>query len=141
MLAQQLTSSVLLFENSLGHITQEPDQQLICLCWHRVLRDVSGLQPLLSQLLRAQHLTHYPKLLLDEHEAAPYSEAAKSWMVNEWLPCLPNLAGFQSVACVVATDVFARLSAVPVVAQAQHLHLPYRSFPTEAEARAWLQLH
>ena len=141
MLAQQLPSPVLLFENSLGHITQEPDQKLLCLHWHAAPRDLAPVQQLLRQLLQAHHLTHYPKLLLDERLASPYTEATKSWLVEEWLPRLPSITSFQAVARIVATDVFSRLSTVPVVAQAQHLHLPYHSFATEQEARAWLQLH
>jgi len=140
MLAQQLTSPVLLFENSLGRLTQEPSHQLIYLQWYPGPRDLDAVQALFRHLLQAQHLTRFSKLLIDERAAAPYSEAAKTWLAEEWLPCLPSLSGFRARAYILATDVFARLSAVPVLAQAQHLHLPYHSFATEAEARAWLQL-
>ena len=140
MLAQPLTSPVLLFENFLGRITQEPYYQLICLQWHPGRRDLEAVQALYRHLLQAQQVTHFTKLLVDERAAAPYTESAKTWLAEEWLPGLPNLSGFRARAYVVATDVFARLSAVPVLAQAQHLHLPYHSFTTEAEARAWLQL-
>ncbi|WP_375434909.1 hypothetical protein [uncultured Hymenobacter sp.] len=137
MAAQPAISSLLLFENSLARIVQEADH-LICVYWHAGLREEAGAQLVFQQVRTAQQQTGCTKLLMNEQLAGIFTEAAKAWLVENWLPHLTRSGGFRHVACVLPTDVFARLSNVPVQVQAKSLHLPFQPFSSEAAARRWL---
>lgn len=140
MLVPAVTAApVFLFANAQARLSHEPGG-LLCLQWQPGLRNLATVQATFEQLQQAQRRSGATRLLLDERLAGPFSEEAKSWLTEEWLPRLAGQGRFQHIAAVLAQDVFARLSAVLILAQVQRLHLgQHRPFLAEADARAWLR--
>ncbi|MDO7875617.1 hypothetical protein Q5H93_12810 [Hymenobacter sp. ASUV-10] len=132
------TVPAILFTNALARLTHEPGG-LLCLQWQPGPRELAGVQAVFEQLAWAQRHTRAPQLLNDELRAAPFAEAAKHWLTQEWLPRQARFSGFAQVAAVLPAEVFARLSTVPVLARARQMGLPYHPCLSETEARAWLR--
>ncbi|QNH62565.1 hypothetical protein [Hymenobacter sediminicola] len=132
-----IAEGALLYENSLGRITHEPLGYLR-LHWQEGLRGSESVRALFAQLLRAQLRTGCRHLLIDERLAAPFQEADKVWLAGYWLPEWVQQVGCHHAAHLAATDVFARLSSVGILAKARSMALSQRSFTTETEALQWL---
>lgn len=130
------TSSVL-FENSLGCISYEPAGYLR-LHWQAGPRDSQPVRTLFAQTLRAQVQTGCAYLLIDERLASAFQEAEKAWLTEEWLPYWVAQAGRYYVAHLAATDVYARLSTVGVMAKARSIALSHCLFTNETDAVHWL---
>ncbi|MGI4871104.1 MAG: hypothetical protein ACRYFX_07990 [Janthinobacterium lividum] len=78
------------------------------------------------------------RVLFDQRLAVPFSEADKMWFIESFTPRLARQNAATRFAHLTATNVFARLSMVPMAAGIYHQGDSYKSFEEEAAALQWL---
>ncbi|OGX90228.1 hypothetical protein [Hymenobacter coccineus] len=125
------------FENAAGRVWEEP-QHYLRLDYYAGPREEVAFRALLTHALRAMTRRGWGKLLIDQRKMAPYSDAERAWMVEEWLPRAIREGGYRYGAVVLAENAFARVSMTRLAMASRELGNTYKTFDTEDEAMGWL---
>ncbi|AWM34296.1 hypothetical protein [Hymenobacter nivis] len=125
------------FENAVGRVWEEPLHYLR-LDYYAAPREEVAFRALLTHALHALVRRGWGKMLIDQRKMAPYSDAERAWMLDEWLPRAIREGGYRYGAVVLAENPFARVSMTRLSLAARELGNTYKTFDTEADAAAWL---
>jgi len=127
----------LLFKNNAGKILADP-AGFVRSHWSAMPRTLAETQALLSSLSDSLRQHSWSRVLANQVDMLPFSEAEQQWTAQQWLPRAVHEAGYRLGAVVVAANIYARLATSVVTTSIQGLPMRYRSFDDEAEAKAWL---
>lgn len=125
------------FENAAARISEHP-QAFAVVTWHKGIRKPEDFRAVLNHLDRLFRLRRWSRLLADQRNLAPFTEAERTWVLNEWLPQAVGEGPYRYAAVLPPLDVFARLASKSVTAEAHKKFLAYQFCETEAEAVQWL---
>ena len=137
MSASSSLSSHFRFESAAAKITRE-QAGYIHLQMQSGKQTAADIRTMFEQSLLATQTSGFNKLLLDHRLAAPFEEEAKDWFKHMFLPHMATDLAARRTAVVLAYDVFARLSMVPLSAGVYRRGNLVRSFESKTEALAWL---
>ncbi|GGG32295.1 hypothetical protein [Hymenobacter glacieicola] len=125
------------FENAAGRLAAHPAGFAV-VTWHKGLRRLDDFKALLTHLDQLLRLRRWSRLLADQRELTPFTEAERTWVVTEWLPQAVGNGPYRYAAVLLPLDVFARLASKSVLSESQEKFLAYQFCETEAEASRWL---
>jgi len=125
------------FENAVGRIWEEPLNYLR-LDYYAAPREEVAFRALLMHALQALVRRGWGKILIDQRKMAPYSDAERAWMMDEWLPRAIREGGYRYGAVVLAENPFARVSMTRLALASRELGNTYKTFDTENDAVDWL---
>ncbi|WP_139925946.1 hypothetical protein [Hymenobacter sp. DG01] len=126
------------FENAAARITESPEGFAV-VKWHRGVRRTEDFRAVLNHLDQLFRLRQWSKLLADQRELTPFTEAERTWVVEEWLPRAVGEGPYRYAAVLLPLDVFARLASKSVMSESHKKFLAYQFCETEAEAAQWLR--
>ncbi|MGI4886607.1 MAG: hypothetical protein ACRYFR_16760 [Janthinobacterium lividum] len=132
-----MASRSIYFENAAGRVWEEPLNYLR-LDYHAAPREEVAFRALLTHLLQALVRRGWGKLLIDQRKMAPYSDAERAWLVDEWLPRAIREGGYRYGAVVLSENPFARVSMTRLAMASRELGNTYKTFGSEDEALDWL---
>ncbi len=129
----------LYFENAAGQIREHPAGYAV-ICYSVGKRQPEAFEALAVQLGRLLLLRGWHRLLSDQRELAPLSDAEKTWITEEWLTGKVLRPAALWEAILIPSDVFARLSVGQIFNQttAAAGTITLQSFTEEAAAHAYL---
>ncbi|MGI4742832.1 MAG: hypothetical protein ACRYG7_47345 [Janthinobacterium lividum] len=129
----------LYFENAAGQVREHPAGYAV-ICYSLGKRQPETFEALAVQLGRLLLLRGWHRLLSDQREMTPLSEAEKTWITDEWLTGKIRRPAALWEAVLVPVDVFARLSVGQILNQttAAAGTITLQSFTEEAAAHAYL---
>ncbi len=127
----------LLFKNNAGEILADP-AGFMRSHWGAEPRTLVETQALLNSLSAGLRQYGWSRVLANQVDMLPFSEAEQQWTVQQWLPQAVHEAGYRFGAVVVASNLYARLATASVTTSIQGLPMRYRSFDDETEAIGWL---
>ncbi|MBX0290835.1 hypothetical protein K3G63_10320 [Hymenobacter sp. HSC-4F20] len=131
-------ASPVYFENAAARICESPEGFAV-VKWHKGIRKPEDFRAVLSQLDRLFRLRQWSKLLADQRDLTAFTEAERTWVLEEWLPRAVGEGPYRYAAVLLPLDVFARLASKSVTAESHKKRLTYQFCETEAEAVKWLQ--
>ncbi|UOQ78182.1 hypothetical protein MUN84_06200 [Hymenobacter sp. 5516J-16] len=122
-----------------GRLTVHP-AGFVVVTWYKGTRRLDDFKAVLTHLDQLLRLHRLSKLLADQRELTPFTEAERTWVVTEWLPQAVGNGPYRYAAVLLPLDVFARLASKSVMSESQEKFLAYQFCETEAEATKWLLL-
>lgn len=130
---------LLYFENAAGQVREHPAGYAV-VCYSLGKRQPETFEALGTQVGKLLLARQWHRLLSDQREMTPLSEAEKRWIAEQWLTHrVPRPATLRE-AVLLPADVFARLSMAQILNQASATAgtIALHSFTDEAAAQAYL---